>query len=393
MAEEIVFDDPEAYLGYLEKFGFRGVGFSGGEPLLAFDKLLMFLEMIKRRFGREMYVWLYTNGHLVDAAKLRSLRKAGLDEVRFNIHARNYDLGPVELARSLINRLTVEIPAVPEDYEIIRDRLFDLDRIGVDHLNIHQLIASQYNYQDLVERGYTFTPPMAFQEVPVLESEMAALRLVHDAATRKLDMAVNYCSHAYKATFGKLGRRRRAAPLVHTEFERLTAAGYISRLSIRGTPSLLQQVVRALEAEGMEERLWRLDDSGTELCLHHSLLKRVDLEGLELIVRIYEPLITSPGIKGLPKPEATQEIEIGKGKLLVASRKLVAEKSLVGQEIDHYEKVLAEGIRYRETFDRQGLEPNSTVEFQRFQEEAISDLEPLERISLGFPELESSTLF
>ena len=136
-----------------------------------------------------------------------------------------------------------------------------------------------------------------------------------------------------------------------------------------------------------------MDNSGTELSFHHSLLRQVDSDGLELIVRIYEPLITSPETKGLRKPDAKQEIQVGKGKRLIAGRKLLAEQPLAGQEIDHYKKLLAEGIRYKETFDRQGLEPNSTVEFQHLADEAVRDLEPLERISLGFPELESSTLF
>jgi hypothetical protein len=94
----------------------------------------------------------------------------------------------------------------------------------------------------------------------------------------------------------------------------------------------------------------------------------------------------------LPRPEGTQEIEVGKGEPLTAGRKLVAERVLGGQEIDHYEKLLAEGIRYKEIFDKQGLEPNSTVEFQHFTEETLSDLEVLERIREGFPEIMSSTL-
>ena len=37
--------------GYMEKFKIRGVGLSGGEPLLTFDRTLQFLTRIKKRSG------------------------------------------------------------------------------------------------------------------------------------------------------------------------------------------------------------------------------------------------------------------------------------------------------------------------------------------------------
>ena len=84
-AEEIVFDDPEHYVDYLERFGFKGVGFSGGEPITVFDKVLVYLDRIRDRFGQHMHVWLYTNGLSVDRRHLQELKNAGLDEIRFNI--------------------------------------------------------------------------------------------------------------------------------------------------------------------------------------------------------------------------------------------------------------------------------------------------------------------
>jgi pyruvate formate-lyase activating enzyme-like uncharacterized protein len=41
-AEGIVFNQPDNYVRYLKKFGFRGVGFSGGESMLVFEKLLIY---------------------------------------------------------------------------------------------------------------------------------------------------------------------------------------------------------------------------------------------------------------------------------------------------------------------------------------------------------------
>jgi len=41
---KIFFTKPRDYVDFLEKFGFKGVGFSGGEPLLIFEKLLGWLQ-------------------------------------------------------------------------------------------------------------------------------------------------------------------------------------------------------------------------------------------------------------------------------------------------------------------------------------------------------------
>lgn len=153
---EVIFDSPSDYADFLMKFNFKGVGFSGGEGLLVFEKLLTYMKRIREKFGKDFYLWLYTNGDLVDKNKLRILKEAGLNEVRFNIYPRNYDLSKVAQAVNIINTVTVEIPAIPEDYGIVKRCLTKMQNIGVNHLNIHQLCTTKSNYKNLIDRGYTF---------------------------------------------------------------------------------------------------------------------------------------------------------------------------------------------------------------------------------------------
>ncbi|MGD1973069.1 MAG: radical SAM protein, partial [Desulfobacterales bacterium] len=42
MANAIVFDDPRDYADYVSRFHIKGVGFSGGEPFLTFNRLLSY---------------------------------------------------------------------------------------------------------------------------------------------------------------------------------------------------------------------------------------------------------------------------------------------------------------------------------------------------------------
>lgn len=245
-AEGLVFDDPDAYLSYLELCGFTGVGFSGGEPLLVLHKLLSFIRSIKRRFGDAMYVWMYTNGDLIDVDTLADLRRAGLDEIRFNISARQYDLDAVELACGLMNSVAVEIPAIPEDCGRVKDCLRDLQALGVRHLNLHQLSASEYNYKSLIRRNYTMVPSFCHPPV-VFESEMAALDLARHASDERLNISVNYCSEIYKARYQQLAHRKRAATLARHGCERITDAGFISCASVEG--SVRNGTLRYYEAD------------------------------------------------------------------------------------------------------------------------------------------------
>jgi len=109
----LVFDNPDDYIDYLEKFKFKGASFSGGEPLLKYEKVLTYIKKIRERLGRSIYIWLYTNGDLVDKKKLKALKEAGLNEIRFDIAARKYDLKAAKIAVGIIDKVTVEIPAIP----------------------------------------------------------------------------------------------------------------------------------------------------------------------------------------------------------------------------------------------------------------------------------------
>lgn len=59
------------------------------------ERSIAFVRAIKDRFGPNMHVWLYTNGTLATTDILMKLRDAGLDEIRFDIGAINYNLNPL----------------------------------------------------------------------------------------------------------------------------------------------------------------------------------------------------------------------------------------------------------------------------------------------------------
>ncbi|MBN2399005.1 MAG: radical SAM protein [Candidatus Aminicenantes bacterium] len=261
----MVFREMEDYVDFLAYAGYRGVGFSGGEPLLAFDKLLAYIKRIRERHGNDLYLWLYTNGDLVDQEKLITLRDHGLNEIRFNICADNYGLESVKKAVGVIDTVTVEIPAIPEDFETVKKSMALMQELGVSHLNLHQLLVTMYNYRELKARNYTF---LHQESISVLESELTALRLMKYAVENNITLPINYCNSFYKSQFQVKGNRERIASPVMEEREELTEAGYIRKLEVQG--------------EG---------EAGSMVRGHE--LQKFDLGGCHLVVSYYEPSLKS----------------------------------------------------------------------------------------------------
>ena len=88
-----------------------------------------------------------------------------------------------------IPAVTVEIPAIPEDEEQARRALVELDRLGLARLNLHQLFAIRATLTRMARRGYLFLRP-PFQEAPVVQSELTALRLILFALENEFDITI-----------------------------------------------------------------------------------------------------------------------------------------------------------------------------------------------------------
>ena len=290
----MTFGSPAEHISFLKIFQIRGVGFSGGEPLLVLDKLLSHITAIRQEFGNSLYLWMYTNGDRVDRSALEKLRDAGLDEIRFDLSARGYDLTPVVLSKEYIPTVTVEIPAIPEDFDLLKDMLSEIESAGVSFLNLHQLMANEHNYKALSQRNYHFLhQPL----VPVFESELCALRLLVFAREHGVQLPINYCCSAYKNRFQGRDHRTRQGRAVLKGFEEITSAGYIRSFWIRDSRGEIESMARRLEEAPCPARLWQYDERKTEVAIHSDLLPFVDWSSADVTITYLRPGV------GLKKPD------------------------------------------------------------------------------------------
>ncbi len=241
--KHIKFTSAKDYTTYLKQFHFKGIGISGGEPFLVFDKVIEYIKTIRDCLGSQLYIWIYTNGDLVTDDKLKRLKDAGLNEIRFDISAADYNLKPISLAAKYIHNIAVEIPAIPEDLDIVKSILKRFEDIGVKYLNLHQLMMNDNNRAEFIKRNYTVTNPHLYKnDSPVIESELAAFAILKHALKINSALGVNYCSRCYKARFQGKAYRKRYASVCRDKSESVTQAGYLVRSSISGTHKELTRI-------------------------------------------------------------------------------------------------------------------------------------------------------
>jgi pyruvate formate-lyase activating enzyme-like uncharacterized protein len=287
MTNTVPFAAAGDYVDYIRVLDFKGVSLSGGEPLLVLDTSLAFLRAIKEAFGQTVHTWLYTNGILATREILLQLKEAGLDEIRFDIGATGMRLDAAKTAVGLIDTVTVEIPALPEEDEIMKTRIREMDAAGIAHLNLHQLRLTPYNLPRLQNRGYTFVHG---ERVTVLESELAALRWIQWAHEEGIALPINYCSFVYKNRFQRAAARRRSAGLICKPHETITQSGYIRTLELLGEPDALRQQAERLQ-EAVGEGQWKWGPKHDRLWIVPALWPRIQLITLQCQVSYAEAKI------------------------------------------------------------------------------------------------------
>ena len=325
MTNGIHFGTPRDYVDYIRHFKFRGVSISGGEPLLTFDRTFRYISEIKKAFGDNIYLWLYTNGILADQENLTRLKAAGLDEIRFDLSACRYQLDKVKIAVDIIPVVTVEIPAIPEDEVLLKTVIEKIQHLGVSHLNLHQLRCTPYNRKNLVQRGYTF---LHGPKVTVLESELCSLRTIRFVHENNIELPINYCSYAYKQRYQGAGLRRRLSTFYLKPYESITETGMIRRLSIKGTPEEISAAAERFESSGSPKDHWELTSAKTRLYFHESLFRHLDFTTTPLFASYFEPQLRS----SLSFRNAFRKIQLNSKKVVYIEKKgVLLDKELKGE--------------------------------------------------------------
>ncbi len=197
-----------------------GTGITGGEPLLKIERVIHYAKLLKKEFGREHHIHLYTS--LAPPKKVIDiLKSAGIDELRFHPPMELWDKidqteypKVMKYAREKGFEVGFELPAIKEIPKILEV----LEEIG-GFLNLNELEFSDTNAEEMRKRGFVLKSD---EENAVKGSEEIAKKIMRDAKVQ-----VRFCSSSFKDRVQLRMRLKRTAKNVAREFDEITEDGTI----------------------------------------------------------------------------------------------------------------------------------------------------------------------
>ncbi|MHA1506157.1 MAG: radical SAM protein [Candidatus Asgardarchaeia archaeon] len=280
-------EDVDELIDEIYKNDSKGVGITGGEPLLKLDVVLETIRELKNAFGESFHIHLYTNGTFLNGEVVYELYRVGLDELRVHLPSkRNIEL--LKYSSSLGISSGYEIPSIPlPEYEI-RGLILELEKEGIEFININELEVSEGNYLNLIERGLKLSKRNPFS---VEGSEDYALSILKWARENTSNIKVHYCPTWVKDSVQLRKRYLRKALRIRKRYEVVTRDGLI-RLGvlIPKDESKLDQLFKKIKEE------FKLNDS---MIFLNRVKNRIEMNASFLIknLRILKGIVKSEVVK------------------------------------------------------------------------------------------------
>ncbi len=231
----------------------QGTGVTGGDPVACLERTVHLIRMLKKEFGPEHHIHLYTSS--LDPEAFRALEEAGLDELRLHPPAEMWSsMSGTKLAefkRSTKMRIGFEVPALPGEGEGLKALVAYAAEAGLDFVNLNELEFSEGNWERLRERGMDVKDDVSSA---VGGSEELALEVM--AASK--GVPVHYCSSSFKDSVQLRRRIKRRALKIALPSDIITEEGTLLKGVIEGP---MDEVFAMLRDEfEVPEGLFRKDE-------------------------------------------------------------------------------------------------------------------------------------
>jgi pyruvate formate-lyase activating enzyme-like uncharacterized protein len=217
------------------RLGIKGIGFTGGEPLMEFESLIAWIKGLRHRLPGN-YIWVYTNGLLLKEKYVDTITGSGLDEIRFNLAATGYSnkdiLSIARYASRKIPAITVEIPAVPQDRDMLLPALESWIKAGVKYLNLHELICEPGTNSEIYrEQCDMLTLEDGHRTGIMAQSRLLILEVLKFAEKKRLSLNINICSLSNKLKQIR-DRRNNFGRLLKKSYERISDREFLETILI-----------------------------------------------------------------------------------------------------------------------------------------------------------------
>lgn len=211
----------------------RGAGITGGDPLMKLERTIGFIEKLKKEFGREFHIHLYTSLNLVNLECLKKLHEAGLDEIRFHLDLDSEKLwGRLKLARKFDWDIGVEIPVIPgKDIKKLIDFICD----KVDFLNLNELEVADNKQNELLQKGFKVKDELSYAVEGSLEYGLELMEYVKKKYAPekeyplKYPLKVHLCTAKLKDAVQLTERIKRESEGAARKFDVINEEGLLAR--------------------------------------------------------------------------------------------------------------------------------------------------------------------
>lgn len=213
-----------------------GASITGGEPQEEIDLTCEYINGLKKEFGNEFHIHLYT-GITGDRSSMRRLAKAGLDEIRFhppidrwgNLHGTEWE-DILYIAADEGITPAFEIPGIKPEPEFIEF----LDEGAAAFCNINEFEISDGNYERMHEHGYAREP----EHMSAVEGSKSDALFQQMVSHPK----VYFCTSVFKDAAQHRRRLKRMAETIQRDFDDITDDGTIVYGKTWTTPGKLEQL-------------------------------------------------------------------------------------------------------------------------------------------------------
>ncbi len=279
--------------------GALGTGITGGEPLLKRDFVERSIRSLKREFGGDHHIHLYT-GARPGPSSLRDLVEAGLDEIRFHPPTSKWS-EPRWLSKALRDAKSagllvgVEIPAIGPAPGVV-EAVLKNDAF----LNLNELEFSETN--QLALRGLGFR-----------SEELGCGAVGSESVARehfKVEgLRVHYCSSAFKDAVQLRERLKRRAERTARPFDLPTEDGtlicgvILPSDQTGGADGLgLAPAVERLKRLGVPKEMYTLSDGRIEIAgwILEDIVSYLEDTGCRLALEERYPIEGGPVVERIP---------------------------------------------------------------------------------------------
>jgi pyruvate formate-lyase activating enzyme-like uncharacterized protein len=279
----------EDILEEARSIGALGTGITGGEPLIKLDFVKECILALKREFGPNHHIHLYT-GLTPNRDTLRELKKTGLDEIRLHPPQESWS-NPVGLKEALCDAISlglqagVEIPAISP-----APRIIEAVKSAGAFLNLNELEFSETNQAKLKELGFVA------DEIHC--GALGSQEMARENFAEK-GLKLHFCTSRFKDAVQLRERLKRRALRVARPLDLPTEDGTLIYGTICGD---LDRALIALDDIGIPHEMYAPAGEGIDISapILEEISKELKRIGLNISIVERYPLEGGPVVERIP---------------------------------------------------------------------------------------------